>query len=404
MDPAAVAMSRSETGDRTRPASRSQVIDALRAIAALMVLADHTTLTLPGPVAAATSRMLGVGVFLFFVISGYLIAGPFLRALVRGEPLPRMWVYATRRGARIYPAYWVAFSAAVLLIPRHGAIHPYQIPVHLSLLQSSWPHAGEPTAVLGVAWTLGIEIAFYVFVPLAAMLLRALHPAPWRPGKLAALVVGAGAASVGWTYFVLVQLGNSSSTLALLAHIGLQMWFFAFCPGMLIALGTLAQEENREWVWLRRLTQWPALSVAAAGALWAGGYMLEHTNHPWLVATSTPMYVVACGLIAACLITAGNWVRRPAALLAPVGLVSYGIYLWHWIVIEFIWRRTSIGAHSLGVHWLADAVLVLVITLLLGTASWFGIERPLMRQAAAWVSGRRAERAEPVQLAGVQSG
>ena len=404
VDPAAAALTRSDTGDRTQPGNRSQVIDALRAIAALMVLADHTTLTIPGPVATAISRMLGVGVFLFFAISGYLIAGPFLRALVRAEPLPRIWVYATRRAARVYPAYWIAFLAAVLLIPPRSGIHPYQIPVHLLLLQSSWPHAGEPEAILGVAWTLGLEIAFYIFVPLAAMLLRALHPAPWRPGRLAALVVGAAAASVGWTYFVIVHLGSSTATLALVAHIGLQMWFFAFCPGMLIALATLAQEENGEWAWFRRLVERPAIPLTAAAVLWAGGYAMEHTNLPWFVATSTPMYVVACGLVVGCMVTAGSWIRRPAAVLAPLGLISYGIYLWHFIVIQYIWGHTSIGIYAVGLHWLADVVLAVTITFLLAAASWLGIERPLMHQAARWASGRRSDHPESVQLAGVQSG
>ena len=403
VDPAAAALARTDSGDRTQARNRSQIIDALRAIAALMVLADHTTLNLPGPVAAAISRMLGVGVFLFFVISGYLIAGPFLRALVRGEPLPRIWAYALRRGTRIYPAYWIAFTAAALLIPPSNGIHSYQIPVHLLLLQSSWPHAGEPAAILGVAWTLGIEVAFYVFIPLAAMLLRALHPAPWKPARLATLVVGAGAASIGWTYFVLVHLGNSTTTAALAAHIGLQMWLFAFCPGMLIALAALSQEADGEWAWFRGLTQRPAFSLTAAGVLWAGGYAMEHTNHPWLVATSTPMYVVACGLVVAIMVNTGSWIRRPAAVLAPLGLISYGIYLWHWIVIDFIWHHTSIGASALGLHWVADAVLVVAISLLLATASWFGIERPLMRQAATWLSGR-SEHPESVPLAGVQSG
>jgi peptidoglycan/LPS O-acetylase OafA/YrhL len=397
MDPAAVALTRADTGDRTRTRNRSQIIDALRAIAALMVLADHTMLQLPGAVATAVSRILGVGLFIFFAVSGYLIAGPFLRALVRGDQLPRMGVYATRRAARIYPAYWIAFAAAALLIPPVSGIHPYQIPVHLLLLQSSWPHVGEPAAILGVAWTLGIEVAFYVFVPLAAVLLRALHPGRWSPDRLAMLVVGAGAASVAWTYFVIVHVGSSTSTPALFAQIGLQMWFFAFCPGMLIALATLAQEETGEWQWYRRLTKRSAVPLTAAALLWAGGYALERTNRPGLVATSTPMYVIACGLVVVCLVTAGSWIRRPAAVLAPVGLISYGMYLWHFIVIQFIWRHTSIGTYALGLHWLADVVLLVAITVLLATASWFGIERPLMRRAAKWASGRRSDQPESVQ-------
>jgi peptidoglycan/LPS O-acetylase OafA/YrhL len=182
------------------------------------------------------------------------------------------------------------------------------------------------------------------------------------------------------------------------------MWFFAFCPGMLIALSTLADEGGGGWAWFRRLMDRPILPLTAAGVLWTGGYAMQHSGSPWFVATSTPMYVIACGLVVGCAVTARSWIERPAAVLAPLGLISYGIYLWHFIVIEFIWRHTSIGVHSVGVGWLADAVLVVVLTFLLAAASWFGIERPLMRQAATWASGRRPEHPESAQVASVQSG
>lgn len=404
VDPAAAALTRPDTGDRTKPLNRSLIIDALRAVAALMVVADHTMLQLSGRVAMAISRTLGAGLFLFFCVSGYLIAGPFLRALVRGEPLPRLRVYATRRAARIYPAYWIAFAAAVLLVPPGGGVHAYQIPVHLSLLQSSWPHVGEPSAILGVAWTLGIEVAFYVFVPLAAIVLRVLHPGPWSPGRLALLVTGAAAASVAWSSFGIVHFGSSTSTVSLLAHLGLQVWFFAFCPGMLIALATLAQEGNGGWAWFRALMRRPAIPITAALLLWVGGYAIQQTNRPWLVAASDPLWVIACGLVVGCLVTDGSWARRPAAVLAPVGLISYGIYLWHFIVIEYIWLHTSMRTYHLGLQWFGDVALAVVVTFVLATANWLGVERPLMQRVARWASGRRTGRSEPVQLAGAKSG
>src|SRR2546423_5768317 len=150
-NPTDVALRRDEAADRTKEANRSGVVDALRATAAMMVLVDHTGLIAAGPtpgtVATAVRHMLAAGVFLFFVVSGYLIAGPFLRALVNGDPLPRIGAYAVRRAARIYPAYWVAFTAVLLLLYPAGGLRGYQLPVHLSLLHSSWPHVGEPEAI-----------------------------------------------------------------------------------------------------------------------------------------------------------------------------------------------------------------------------------------------------------------
>lgn len=403
MNATEVALRRDEAADRTTERNRSGVIDALRATAALMVLVDHTSLmangATPGPVATAISHMLAAGVYLFFVVSGYLIAGPFLRALVNGEPLPRIGAYAVRRAARIYPAYWVAFIAVLVVLSPVGGIRSYQPPVHLLLLQSSWPHVGEPEAIFAPAWTLGIEVVFYLLVPLAALLLRAIHPRKWSPGGLAAAVMAGAGLSIGWTYFVHVGLGSSTSQLTLVAEIGLQMWFFAFCPGMLIALAALAVDRGGLWSRFRALTARPSVCLGLAGALWVAAYAMERSGSRWLMTTSTPTYILACGLVVGCLVVAGDWVKPLVRVLAPIGLISYGIYLWHFIVIEGLLRHTSIGLHGGGLAWLLDVGLVVAITFPLAAASWFGIERPVMRRAAKWVSQRQPERAESVHKA-----
>jgi peptidoglycan/LPS O-acetylase OafA/YrhL len=100
-------------------------VDALRAIAALMVLVSHAgalALVEPTGVAKHASR-LGVGVWIFFAASGYLIAGPFLRALLEGRSTPRVGRYALRRAVRILPAYWVALAAILLLVTGSALSH-----------------------------------------------------------------------------------------------------------------------------------------------------------------------------------------------------------------------------------------------------------------------------------------
>jgi peptidoglycan/LPS O-acetylase OafA/YrhL len=351
--------------------------------------------------------MLAAGIYLFFAVSGYLIAGPFLRALVNGDPLPRAVPYFMRRAARIYPGYWVAFGVA-LLLPPVGPIAAYQGPVHLLLLQSVWPHAAESTALFPVAWTLGIEIAFYVFVPIAAAVLRLLHPGPWRPGRLAIVVALAGAASVGWNYFVRRHFGGSTDIWGLVAQSGLQVWLAAFCPGMVVALAALGGQESRGWRAFKWLMAKPWLAFLLAGLLWFGGYAMEHDGSPALVIMSPTVYILACGLVLGCCVVAGRWITRPARFLAPIGLVSYGIYLWHSIGIKFLYRHTSVGLHGIGLPWLADSLLVLAITLPFAVLSWYGIERPLMRWAARWAKvharQRREEKTDPRSALPAQTG
>jgi peptidoglycan/LPS O-acetylase OafA/YrhL len=398
-----VALRRDEAGDRTAERNRSGILDALRAVAALMVLVDHTHWLAvgphPGPVAAAVSKMLAGGIYLFFAVSGYLIAGPFLRALVAGDPLPRAAPYFVRRAARIYPGYWVALAVA-LVIPPAPHISAYQAPVHLVLLQSVWPHFGEAEALYPVAWTLGIEVVFYLLVPLAAALLRLLHPDPWRPGRLAGLVVGAGVAMVGWSYFVQRHYGGSTETWPLFARNVFLTSVAAFCPGMVIALAALAGPESRGWRWFKRLMARPWLCFPLAALLWGSAYAMFHDGSPALVITSPSLYYLACGLILGCCVVAGPWITWPVRVLAPVGLVSYGIYLWHATVIKFLYNQTSL-IHGIGLGWLLDSLLVLAITLPIAALSWFGVERPLMRWAARWARRHTtASREEPPSVLG----
>jgi peptidoglycan/LPS O-acetylase OafA/YrhL len=396
-----VALRRRETGDRTEERNRSGVVDAVRAVAALMVLTAHSSFIAnngtAGPIGTALRQMLGAGVLVFFSLSGYLIAGPFLRALVEGRPLPAIRTYLVRRAARIYPGYWVAFGAVLLLLWPAGGVKPYQFPVHLLLLQSSWPVAGEPTSIFFVGWTLGVEAAFYVFVPVAALVLRALHPGPWRAGRLCAVVIGGACASVVCAYVSSVTLGSDVSVPALLVRVGLQNWIYAFAPGMVIALAAIAAEQNRGWSWFESLMAKPVVTLPVVALLWGAGYATERSTSTFLSANYQAVFVLASGLFLGTVVVAGKWIRPFVRILAPVGLISYGIYLWHDIVVQLIQQHTSVGFRGGGIAWFGDCLIVAAITAPLAIVSWFVVERPVMRRAAEW--GRRRRR-EPAAVAG----
>ena len=390
--PVEIALRRDETVDRTAERNRSGVVDSVRALAALMVLVAHSSFIAnggtPGPVGTALRQMLGAGVLIFFSLSGYLIAGPFLRALVDGRPLPSISTYFVRRATRIYPAYWIAFAAVLILLWPAGGVKPYQYPVHVLLLQSSWPVSGEPTSIFFVAWTLGIEAAFYVFVPLAALVLRALHPTPWRPGRLAAVVLIGAVASAVWAYIAGTQLDGNESVIALIGQIGLQNYLYAFAPGMVIALAAMSAADGAGWRAFRRLMAAPWLALPAAAALWGLAYAVETSSNVDLAFNYQVVFVLGSGLLLGSVVVAGPWITPIVRVLAPVGLISYGIYLWHDIVVQLIWQHTSIGLRGGPAAWLGDCLLVAVITLPIATLSWFAVERPIMRRAASWARRR----------------
>jgi len=385
----ALALARDRGGDRTDAENRSDVVDMLRAVAALMVVVAHSSLVAMGgagdDVVNPLREMLGAGVLLFFSLSGYLLAGPYLRALAGGQPLPRASAFLLRRAARIYPAYWIALACVLLFLMPVNGVKPWQVPVHALLLHSSWPVPGEVTAIYFVAWTLGIEAVFYLLVPIAANILRAVHPRPWTPRSLAALVLVAWLATAAWhTQAHVLGVG---SHLALALQIGIGVWLYAFCPGMLIAIAAFARPSPRVASLLRTLAH-PVVLLGVI-ALWMTLAIARTRYGVALDGWLTPVYSVFCGLIVNLAFNAGSWIRRPARWLAPIGLISYGIYLWHYIVISMMRRHGDVGFHGGIAAWMADVVLVLAITLPIAAVSWFRVEKPLMRRAADWARRRR---------------
>jgi peptidoglycan/LPS O-acetylase OafA/YrhL len=167
-------------------------------------------------------------------------------------------------------------------------------------------------------------------------------------------------------------------------RIGLQNYLYAFCPGLLIALAASARERGHGWGWYERIVRTPAPALIAAGLLWGLAYAMERSGARILNVNYQVPFVLASGLLLGTVVAAGPWIRPVVRVLAPVGLVSYGIYLWHDIVVQVIGNHTSLGVRGGAGAWIVDCVIVAAVTAPLAVLSWFAIERPVMRRAAAW--------------------
>ncbi len=137
--------------------SRSGVLDAVRAIACVMVVVCHISLY------RGDGSLLGLknGVMLFFALSGYLLYRPFVTGTV---DLRR---YATHRVARILPAYLAALVGVSILTGDMAFVR--QPLTYLLFLQNYDPTLWQ--GFLGVSWTLVLEVLFYLTLPLLAALL-----------------------------------------------------------------------------------------------------------------------------------------------------------------------------------------------------------------------------------------
>src|SRR4051794_619483 len=172
-------------------ATRFPHFDSLRAIAAMSVAITHmaaysameTGHTLVGPYVAR----LDCGVTIFFLISGFLLYRPFVRARMSGDPQMDTKAYAWRRFLRIAPAYWVALTITALVLGLGGIFTATGIPRFYGLAQIY----DTKTIAGGVsqAWSLAVEISFYAFLPLWAWMMRRL-PARGERGVLRTELAG----------------------------------------------------------------------------------------------------------------------------------------------------------------------------------------------------------------------
>ena len=186
-------MSDSGAGNPAAPGHQA-ALDGWRGVACLMVFWHHTgTAVELGPV---TVR-LDTGVQLFFVLSGYLIARPFLAAFASGGPSPSAGEYAAVRAVRILPPYLVALAGFVLARAATGQAVPsgWTVATRALLVSNYFP--GENFfAINAVFWTLAIEAQFYALLPLAAWAVgRAVGKTPAGGCVLVALFLAAGPAA-----------------------------------------------------------------------------------------------------------------------------------------------------------------------------------------------------------------
>lgn len=369
-------------------ADRFPLVDSLRAIAALAVLMTHAMFFAGAynghSAIGAYAQRLDVGVTVFFLISGFLLYRPFVKARLTGAAPPATGPYAWRRFLRIVPAYWVALTGTVLWLGTEGVFTGSGIPTYYLLGQTY----RESTIGGGLtqAWTLTVELAFYAFLPLYAALQRRLRGglrAEWV--GLAAMVVVAEA----WKIGVLAS-GDPHQVRITPMLIALPAFFDHFALGMGLAVLSVRSElRGRQPRAITLLDRAPTLAwLVSAVAFWAVSTQIGITRQ-FFGAMSASQYfwrealyaVVAFGLILPAV--TGDQSRGVARAvlrqrwLAWLGLVSYGIYLWHDTVLNQL-ARWHLHDGTLIHPYVTWTVFGVAGATLLAAASYYVVERPAL--------------------------
>jgi len=369
------------------PISHLREVDALRGIAILLVFFYHCDTVLRpnahggGPLFAFV-RAGHTGVSLFFVLSGFLLAMPFLAEAEGGRHVRRR-EYALRRAMRILPMYYLALLVALCWsqpIAQWASSWPFLV----FLNPLAGPYALWPFSIGW--WSLATEVQFYVLLPLLPLL---ACTAP-----RAAVVLGAYA-----VVYVLFMIGIfNAPTLEL--TVNLHHNVFGRAPLFLSGVGAA-------WLWRRegaalrsRLAAagWMArggadallllalggLSVLLQWVAWVGFWPAENRpNHVWHVAEGILWATVLLLLLAAPL-RSKRLIVNP--ILGWVGLVSYSLFLIHvpavTITLQALQARYPGHFTSWNVEALAACGTLLVACLLLSTLTYWAVERPFLRRKA----------------------
>lgn len=362
--------------------ARSANLDVLRALAALYVLAGHAYL-LSGsaigfhdrhPVRLAINTG-GAGVWLFFALSGYLIATPVLASLHNGGPLPATIPYARRRALRIFPAYWVAFAAILAFGLAPGAsVSAGQVLVHGALLHNLVP--GEEQAIFFGSWTLTLEVLFYAAVPMVALFVRRRWP---HPLSLRSLTAGVLAIWVGSAAFVAVVPSIATGGQQLWLRVLFPSMLSMFCPGLLVALAVQARRSGATPRWFRLISEHRRWSLVAVAVLAVGGALGATVVPIRVYDASRQLFAVASGIALVLAVTRPP-LRAGGRLLGWLGLISYGIYLWQGVVMYVLERHPSAIPlpHTGPVAYVVHVTFLLALTVPLAWLSWRLVERPAM--------------------------
>lgn len=337
-------------------------IQGLRAFAVLAVVLYHLW----------PNRLVGgfIGVDVFFVISGYLIAGHLLREQI-GTGRIRLGRFWSRRAKRLLPGAFLTIAAtgtAVLLWVPNALWGQYARElIASSVYAQNWELAASSVDYLGSEnqaspfqhfWSLSVEEQFYIALPLLLVLLALLLRGRVRPLTAARALLGTVVVlSLVWS---IVQTHTSPGVAYF--STGTRGWEFAL--GGLAA--TVRLPEARTAV-ARRVR----LGASLLGAALLVASLV-------LITPATPFPGIAAALPvvgATLLVTFGaRTVFESLGSLPPIaftGRISYSLYLWHWPLVVIV--PIALG-HPLGWHTKV-AILVVSFALAAATTVWF--EEPL---------------------------
>lgn len=382
-------------------AERFDELEGYRGIAALLIVVFHAyqyarealklhTYPYEGTPLHLLLHSLDASVSWFFVLSGFLVFLPFARSALtqRSQQSPRGFLI--RRAIRIMPTYYLAILVIWALRFTGGADQWRDLAEHLTFTQIFDQKLFFWT--IGPAWTLAIEVWFYLLLALLGPLLHRLCGCFATP-RARAIVLGGIAgllalASLAYKYWAWYIAGIPRDTWPV--YFGLLAQFDGLAFGMLLAVLVGAYGDAAP---LRGAA--PALARAAGFGVMLVAALLRSPDSP------ADVFFFTLGSVAFALVLASTvlgprdtlWERALARVPWPFfGLISYSVYLWHEPIMIELGARNLLIAPAPGA-FPANALVLVLLSLIVAAASYYALERPTMQLGHLFErSGRLARR------------
>jgi peptidoglycan/LPS O-acetylase OafA/YrhL len=371
-------------------------VDGLRFVAISSVLLFHML----GELSLRSGRIIAVepgywwlerfigngtrGVNLFFVISGMILALPFARQYLTGSKPVSLGKYYMRRVTRLEPPYIAAMILAAVLIGvySHGVSAGFVAHFLVSIFYQHNLVYGQVSTVNVVAWSLEIEIQFYLLAPLVMQSFR-IRPKWLRRVLLLIGILGLALAERPFQTWPRVEL----SILFYLQY---------FLMGILIADVFVLELERMKSSWL-----WDIAGVAALFAIFwpPGDTFWPHALMPIPIAV---LFFAAMRGYALRRVFSNRWI-------AVTGGMCYSIYLLHFIFIAVVFkvtRRAIMPDALFFVNYTVQLLLTLVPAVAMCVVFFLLVERPCMDPnwpAKLWhtLTGRPEREAAALETSGI---
>lgn len=337
--------------------SHLAVLDGLRGIAVLIVLASHFSSSglFPRPALHGVGKS---GVYLFFVLSAWLLTRNLLRRPPGALSSAHVWLdYALRRVLRIWPLYlvvlglsWWTFEAG-----HRGILYAIDT-------ASLWRHLTLREGV-SVLWSIPVEFTFYLWLPLLVLVLRAMDRRRWPAwAQIGVFVLALALATLAWPPSEAIE-----------NDVALGSYLVVFLCGAFAARVDAWLQQARfapeiwAWVALAVLMVW-CVAIPAVWCRLLGKAFDATVTRSWFL-----FFGLLWSVLLLALLHGPDRLQRIFAWgpLRWVGLVSFSLYLWHMPVLWLLGSTGLFERSPLLAPWLALAVALAVSGL-----SWLLFERP----------------------------